>query len=472
MTTPTVIPFRELLEVQGGEQVVGSTGLGLNNGTISEETNTDLRNYSRRFQFYQEMTRDAAIATLLDAIKLPLLASEFTVVAASDQTEDIFLRDFVTACMNGMARQSWGAHVRDCLEALEFGFSLSEIVLEKRSDGLLYLRNLEPRGQETLDRWEHDPQLGFTAFVQRDPVTGSTFTIPLDKMVHVTYRGRKRNPEGESFLRPLYRTYKLKREYEVMQAIATERDMGGMPVAYIEPQSVIEDEALEALDEALANMRRDVNNFLRPPAGVTVAPYASGSGAQLAMAKILDSLKMDIFFRGFAQFLTLGTTGVGTQALVQGDIDFFHLGLISIQQELLDAWNTQLIPYLLVANGYELTQLTPPKVQWADPGHKSIRDALEAYKIGVEVGLYEANDADEDYMRSIHDLPPRTSVTTEPASTERDRNIKPFVAAAYTAQGLITPMAPQGPGGNSNSGSSSSSSGSSSSGSSGGSNGV
>lgn len=438
---PTVIPFREELDLSTPERAVGISGLNINVGIIGEESNQELRSYARRFAFFLEMTRDATIATLLDCIKLPLLASEFTVVAASEDANDLFLRDFVAANMHGMFRQTWVAHVRDCLEALEFGFALSEIVLEKRSDGYLYLRNLAPRGQETLDRWEHDPQTGFTAFVQRDSTTGGLFTIPLDKTVHITYRGRKGNPEGDSLLRPLYRTYKFKKEFEVMQAIATERDIGGIPIANVPQDSPVSAEALERLDEALANMRRDVVSFLRPPAGVTVEPYRSERTDNIA--SILETLKMDIFFRGFAQFLTLGTTGVGTQALVQGDIDFFHLGLIALQQELLDAWNSQLIPYLLLANGIELVQVRPPRIQWADPGHRNIRDVMEAYKLGVETGLYEANDADEDHMRAIHDLPPRTSVTVE-TSTGRDRNIKPFVAAAYQAQGLIETPAPFG----------------------------
>ena len=439
MTTPQVISFREEIDVSGAEKPIGISGLGIREGIVSEERNQELRSYARRFQFFKEMTNDAAVATLLDCIKLPLLAAEFTVAAASEEANDLFLRDLVLANMTGMYRQTWGSHVRDCLESLEFGYSLAEIVMEKRSDGYLYLRNLDPRGQETLERWEHDPQEGFTDFVQRDPTTGSLFTIPLDKTVHVTLRGRKNNPEGISFLRPLYRTYKLKREFEIMEAIATERDMGGVPIAELPEHSNIPQDVLDKFDEALANMRRDTQSFLRPPPGVKVTPYKGERGIDIG--KIIMSLKMDIFFRGFAQFLTLGTTGTGTQALVQGDMDFFHFGLISIQQELMDVWNQQLVPYILLANGIELNTVTPPTIQWADPGQTKIRDAMEAYKLGVESGLYEANDADEDYFRSVHDLPPRTAASAESLSTGRDRTIKPFVAAAYQAQGVIA--APQ-----------------------------
>ena len=51
--------------------------------------------------------------------------------------------------------------------------------MEKRADGRLYIKNLAPRGQETLDRWEFDKQERdrTTGFWQRDPDTGVVVTI-------------------------------------------------------------------------------------------------------------------------------------------------------------------------------------------------------------------------------------------------------------------------------------------------------
>ena len=440
-----MIAYPEELDLKSSEQALGSSGLQLQSGVITEEFNQELRAYSRRFQFFREMTKDATIATLLDCIKLPLLASEFTVAAASEEAGDVFLRDFIHACLHGMYRQSWTSHVRDCLEALDFGYAISEIVLEKRADGYLYLRNLEPRGQETLERWEHDPKVGFVAFTQRNPVDGATATIPMDKLVHVTYRGRKGNPEGESFLRPLYRTYKLKKEFEIFEAISVERDVGGMPVAEVPENVNHSDPVWEKFDRSLEGLRRDTISYLRPPPGVKVAAYRGNPGVDVGA--ILEKLKMDIFFRGFAQFLTLGTTGTGTQALVQGDIDFFHLGLISIQQELLEAWNKQLVPYLLFANGVEPGTVRPPRIQWADPGHVNMKTALESYKLGVEAGLYAPNDADEDYMRIIHDLPPRTSTVNADSSSRSRTVFLQGTPAEVSPDGSVEPLAPALPAG-------------------------
>ena len=395
------------LNIQGNTNVLGSTGLSIREGRITEEYNQTLRNFRARFQFYREMTNDATIATLLDCIKLPLLASSFTVSPGSDQAGDVELAKFIEKNLFKMYRQSWRSHVRDMLEALEYGFALGEIVMEKRDDGMLYVRNIEPRGQETLEQWEEDPSTGtITAFVQRDPVNFSTITIPIDKLVHVTFRGRKGNPEGFSLLRGLYRVYKFKKQFEVLDAIAIERGVGGLPVVHEPEDRGLSATEYELIDQAMMSMRRDEQTYLRLPFGVELSTYPEGA-RELDIVGRVQQFKMDIFIRGFAQFLTLGTQETGTQALVQGDIDFFHLHLISIQNELLEAWNNQLIPYILLSNNIEPETLEAlPQIMWSDPGHVDLSTLLASLKQGAESLWLTPSDADETWLRTLMDMPP------------------------------------------------------------------
>ena len=66
----TTIAFREEIDTSGAENAAGIAGLALRDGIINEEVNQELRSYQRRFEFFKEMTNDAAIATLLDCICL------------------------------------------------------------------------------------------------------------------------------------------------------------------------------------------------------------------------------------------------------------------------------------------------------------------------------------------------------------------------------------------------------------------
>ena len=403
MTTPNARSAVGI-DVQSHQNALGTSGLLHREGIITEELLSNLRSWTSRIRIYKEMANDAVIATLLDSIKLPLLAAEFTVTAASDEAADLELKQFIEANMFTMVRQSWRDHVYDQLDALDFGFAISEIVLEKRGDGLLYLKNLEPRGQETLARWEFDESGNTLAFVQLDPISRAETRIPIDKCIHSAFRRRKGNPEGQSLLRALYWTYIFKRQLEEFEGIGVERDVGNMPVLEHTEDVTLDDDQLRSIDEALVNLRRDQLLALRLPYGLKISSYPGGT-LTYDISDIIHRKKIEIFQRGFAQFLTLGTDQVGTQALVQGDIDFFHLGLIAIQADLMEVWNQQLIPYILVANGYDLDTINLPRITWSDPGTTNIRALLEAYKLGWDVGLLDSNDSDKEYMRTVMDLP-------------------------------------------------------------------
>lgn len=386
----------------GAAVIIGVKGLKNAGGRVNEEYLAILKSWAKEVKIYQEMRDDAVISTLLDAIKLPLLAAEFEVVKQGETEADDRATEFLEQNLAGMDAQSWRAHVADALEGLDFGFAISEIVLEKRSDGRLWLRNLEPRGQETLQRWEFDDRDSTTAFVQQDPDTGQLLTVPLAKCVHVAIAGRKGNPQGRSLLRSIYRTWRYLRNLEELEAIGIERDVGGMPVAQL-PEGAITSAQETALKDALKGLRQDEESYLIVPHGLEITPYASGSKAY-NVAEVIERKKKEILMRGFAQFLMLGMEKVGTQALVKGSQDFFALSLIALQQQLLEVWNQQLIPYLFAHNQF-VGLAALPQLTWADPGKVDVTALLGAYGQGASSGLITLIREDEEHMRTVLGLP-------------------------------------------------------------------
>lgn len=383
-------------------KVIGTTGLKNFAGRISEDELAIFRSWSKEAQIYLEMRDDVIIGTLLDAVKLPLLAAEFVVDSASESAPDQRAKEFIEDNIANMHHQTWRSHVEDMLETLEFGFAVGEIVLEKRHDGRMWIRNIESRGQETLDKWIFDNKDNLISFQQRDPVRGSIATIPISKMVHMTMRGRKGNPQGRSILRWLWWPYRFRRDMENLEGIGVERDIGGMPVATMGEASYDPDD-LTKLDDALAGMRMDERMFLRLPSGVKVEPYGGGSKSY-NIGEIIERKKKEILMRLFAQFLMLGMESVGSQALVQGSQDFFTLGEIAIQQVMLESWNQQLIPYLLRHNSF--TELTGnPTLNWKNPGKVNIAEIMEAYTKGSSSGVLTPSGEDEEHLRALLDLP-------------------------------------------------------------------
>lgn len=368
---------------------------------IQEEYLAALKSWNKESKIYIEMRDDVTIGTLLDALKLPLLGAEFDVEAGGVEEADIQAKEFLWDNMNRMYNQDWLSHVTDCLDALDFGFAIGEIVMEKRDDSRMWLRNIDPRGQETLDKWTFGDNNELKEFVQRDPNTGGSFNIPISKCVHITFRGRKGNPQGRSLLRSLYRPWRFLKDLENLEAIGIERDVGGMPIAEL-PEEPISPDDITKVEQALESLRVDEAMYLITPFGMKVSPYGGGSKMYDVKA-VIDRYMKVILMRMFSQFLMLGMSQVGTQALVQGSQDFFTLGLLSIKHELESAWNQQLVPLLFKFNTFGIKDY--PKIVWKDPGKVDVLNILSAYAQGVSSQAITPVREDEEHFRTIMDLP-------------------------------------------------------------------
>ena len=390
------------LALYSPQQVIGTKGLKNLGRRVSEEYLNLLKDWSKAAKIYIEMMDTPVVSTMLSAIKLPLLAADFDVERAGETLQDQMAAQFLWDNMQKMHRQTWRSHVVDQLSSLEFGFSVGEIVMERRDDGRMWLKNIDPRGQETLWGWDFDKQDTLLAFIQQDPDTGTLYTIPSEKLVHSTFNGRKGNPQGKALLREVFRAWRFLGNLEDLEGIGIERNVGGMPVATL-PEEPITASDETALRTTLRNLRMDEEMFLILPFGATVTPYSGGTSVT-EIGEVITRKKQEILMRGFAQFLMLGMDNVGTQALVQGSQDFFVLALKGVQQQLLETWNQQLVPFLFKYNPMPgLTDL--PRVTWNDPGKVDIQALLTAYKLGTDTKAITPVLEDEQFLRPIMGLP-------------------------------------------------------------------
>jgi hypothetical protein len=387
--------------------VIGLTGLKHMAGRINEEWHNALKSWQTEVKLYLEMRDDTLTGTLLDAIKAPLLAADFGTEPGGEGTQaDIEAADWLWENMNGMRNQTWVSHTEDGLECVDFGWMVAAINLEKRRDGRIWLSNLEPRGQETLERWlfSEDGKGDEVEFMrQRNPnFGGGMFDVPLNQCVHVRFRGRKGNPQGQALLRSLYRTYKFMRNLEDLEAIGVERDVGGMVVARLAEGS-LNDEDMTTLKATMKNLRRDEALYLIEPQGVEFRAWAAGSKIY-DVNQIIERYQKLTLMRFFAQFLKLGMDSVGTQALVKGATDFFTLGIKGVQRYLLEAWNQQLVPYLFHWNNFQgLTGY--PKIVWNEPGKPDLTSIINFLNTAVGAHLFTPTDLDEDHLRVLADMP-------------------------------------------------------------------
>ena len=97
-------------------------------------------------------------------------------------------------------------------------------------------RKFAGRAQETLLHWEFDESGDATAMVQLLPTGGPLLSVPLSKCLHFVTVPLKNSPEGRSILRNAYVPYVRKKRIEEIEAIGIERDLAGLPVAWVPPE--------------------------------------------------------------------------------------------------------------------------------------------------------------------------------------------------------------------------------------------
>lgn len=403
------------------------TGLSVWAGMIREEYLTSLTDWDRLSKIYREMTDDAVIGALLEGIKTPLLATRFEVIPASDSDEDKKAADFLSA--NLFIGMEWEDHVEEALTFIEYGFALSEIVLEKRADGRLWIRTLLPVGQETVYRWENwndigEPQTVLQYIRTSTPIPEGIFGAgqfnhaPLEKVLHFVFRGRKRNPQGKSLLRSIYRPWYFKKNLETLEAIGAERDVGNAPVATL-GDGYYSDTDIQNLKDALEGFRLDEAAYMILPTGIKLDAYGGGAKVYNIREMIRDWQHI-IRQRFFADFLAMGAEEVGTQALARELTTFFAIALRSIQNRMLTVWNRQLVPYLFKFNNFNITKL--PELSWVVPGQRNMQEIAQALTMLIQAGVLTNNEDLEKWIRATTNLPPLMGPRNVKDTTKPDTN--------------------------------------------------
>lgn len=389
-------------------KIVLQPGLSIWKGTVSEEYLTELRPWNKAYKVFREMEDDAVIGTLYESVRVPLLDAKFTIEPASSSTLDIEAADFLRINTIDSPLFSWYDHVDEMLDMLAYGWALSEKVLEKGPNGTLYLTDLMPIGQDTLYKWGNIDNRGnidaFQQIVYNDSALPKYNVAPIDKLLHYKFRARKRNPMGRSLSRNLYRPWYFKKNLEVVEAIGAERDVGNVPVAELGEGFYTADD-MTSLREALEGLRIDETAYLIIPNGTKVQPFGSG-GKVYDVRGIIRDYQHLIRQRFFMDFVSLGSEQVGTQALAKEVTGFFSLGLGSVQRQMTEVWNRQLVPWLFKWNLQTFGHLDVlPKIVWSRPGKLNLQSTAQSVSTLIGGQIIHWTPELEHHLRDAFELP-------------------------------------------------------------------
>ena len=419
---------------------LGVTGLITWNspgGILQDEFLPELRGINGR-RVYREMAdNDPVIGGVLFIIEMLFRAVEWRVETPDDSPEAQDVADFVESCLEDMDH-TWDDFVSEACSMLVFGWQVSEIVLKRRlgrgqkdktrrsnfDDGMIGIRKLAPRGQNTLLRWHFDENGDLLGMVQTDPTKGDNY-LPLDRCVHLKTTSRRASPEGRSILRTAYREWYFKKKIEEIEAIGIERDLAGLPIfrvpmQLLKPDAAPADKAmLQEIKSVMANVRQDKAAGILLPSdmwrdgqgSLSSTPMfeaellSSGGSRQFPTDAVINRRNKLIAATVAADFILLGQEKVGSYALSKDKTSLFGTALDGWNKAKAGALNRGLIPQLMSLNGIDRDlwpRLTASSV--LKPDLQSLGDYIGAL---AKAGMQLFPDLEtEKVLRDAGGLPP------------------------------------------------------------------
>jgi hypothetical protein len=374
---------------------------------LEQETTPELR-WPLSLGVYERMsTQDAQVRSMLLAITLPVLRTQWRVdpAAARPEVARAVADDLALPVVGQQAppvartrdRFSWQRHLQSVLATMpRFGHSFYEQLY--RWDGQRWrLRKLAARPPRSISKINVAEDGGLVSVEQDAVGLGRSHpVIPVRRLVAYVHDPEPGSWTGTSVLRPVYKNWLLKDDLLRRQNQIAERNGMGMPL-----YTGAEGEEDLARGSALAQSWRAGD-----AAGAAV-PY----GAQMQLLGVdgtLPDLQAQIRYHDeqiiqsvLAHFLKLGTQ-TGSWALGSTFADFFTLSLQALGEEIADIATQHVVEDLVDVNWGESEPA--PRLVFDEIGSRQQASA-QAIKALVDAGVLFPDRVMEEAVRQMMGLP-------------------------------------------------------------------
>ncbi len=440
------------------QKIFGDSGTARFSGYFVEEFNAKWRD-SKRVETVEEMRRgDGAVRAVLNAIKSPILSTEWNVFSYDTTPKGEEIRLFVEQNIFNM-RRSWREFLRESLAYLDFGHYAFELIFEIR-DGMIHLVDLEPRIPASIQNWEiKGPNgkcyPGITQWLRTmDSTTGgkTVLEIPMEKLLVLTNEMEGDDITGQSVLRAGYIHWKNKNVFYKISGIAMDRYGVGFPVVNMPADGYGEAEKALA-EEMAANIRSSEKGYAVLPPGFElkiVTPDGNPMGD--AMDKLIEHHNRMIMMATLSQFLALGSDGTGSMALSRDHSSFFLQHVEDKAHYFAAQFTEQVIKRLVILNFGE--QEWYPELKFIPLGDENLKEAADTLNVLSMAGLLKSQDvAIQQYVRQRFKLPELTDEQvadeeaeeeTEDEATDPEEDTSKTTAPATPAAGADVKIQQQG----------------------------
>lgn len=330
-----------------GEQ--GVNGLRIANDQILAEANRLFR-WPNIVSVVNEMDACATVSTAFNVYNMILCAVPWSVKAPDDATEDEKSKaDFVQTCLHDM-EHPFDAYIKNTATGLKYGYAVSEVVYRRRTkkngskfnDGLVGVRKLSPRSQDTIAKWyfsEDGRTLQGIGQSLDNLENGWRFQnlkdqngmlrIDREKLLIYSVDSVNDNPMGRSLLKAVFLPYKQMTLLKDQLMLGIAKDLQGIPCIGI-PPNYLAAKASPEEKQAAQQFIDMANNLVKGTQSGIVYPLMndeSGNptidiklleakyGKSFDIPKVIEALQNDILTALSVDIVKLGASAQGSYSL-------------------------------------------------------------------------------------------------------------------------------------------------------------
>ena len=364
------------------QKEIGSTISGsLIFGDYEQEMNA--WNRERKIRDYREMMKDPTVEGLFNIVTMPILASEYQIVAEDEnenakEQADFVRKNLFESSFKGGIETPFDLFLDEAMLALTDGFAVWEKVYRLNKDGKLELKKLALRDSLSV---ELEAEKGEYVGVKQTLEDGGVVEIPAYKTFLFTHNKKFNRLYGRSILNSLYKNYDKKQKLEYLDSIALQNDA-------IKPKILTETQ--EHLGVGSGAMRKIIhtigkfgktNSAVGIPFGYDIKTLESDGRDP---HQSIERQKSEMAFAFMANFMLLGAQGKGSSgsyALSNTQAGIFQMSLQSILDKLEAHINQYIIADLIDLNFAEPHY---PQFKFAKLDKSKIESIFEIFKKMVD----------------------------------------------------------------------------------------
>lgn len=364
------------------QKEIGSTISGsLIFGDYEQEMNA--WNRERKIRDYREMMKDPTVEGLFNIVTMPILASEYQIVAEDEnenakEQADFVRKNLFESSFKGGIETPFDLFLDEAMLALADGFAVWEKVYRLNKDGKLELKKLALRDSLSV---ELEAEKGEYVGVKQTLEDGGVVEIPAYKTFLFTHNKKFNRLYGRSILNSLYKNYDKKQKLEYLDSIALQNDA-------IKPKILTETQ--EHLGVGSGAMRKIIhaigkfgktNSAVSVPFGYDIKTLESDGRDP---HQSIERQKSEMAFAFMANFMLLGAQGKsssGSYALSNTQAGIFQMSLQSILDKLEAHINQYIIADLIDLNFAEPHY---PQFKFAKLDKSKIESIFEIFKKMVD----------------------------------------------------------------------------------------